>query len=158
MIMYVQQDREMRQFAVASRGVVRMTTEKRAYGFTLIELMIVVAVVAILAAIAYPNFSDSVRKSRRGQAKADMVEVAQILERFHTVNNSYVLDAATKAGLPTQSPKKGTARYDIAISGESQSAFLITATPKTGQDKDICGTMTINQAGAKTPTTAECWN
>ncbi|MDW7601742.1 prepilin-type N-terminal cleavage/methylation domain-containing protein, partial [Stenotrophomonas maltophilia] len=56
-----------------------------ARGFTLIELMIVVAVVAILAAIAYPSYSEHVRKSRRAQAKADLVEYAQLAERFHTV-------------------------------------------------------------------------
>ena len=58
---------------------------KHAKGFTLIELMIVVAVVAILATIAMPSYQEHVRKSRRAQAKADLVELAQQLERHHTV-------------------------------------------------------------------------
>ncbi|TKR31012.1 type IV pilin protein [Luteimonas gilva] len=123
-------------------------------GFTLIELMIVVAVVAILAAIAYPSYNDSVRKTRRGQAKADMVEMAQLMERFHTINNTYV---GASAGLPDQSPKTGTARYKFAFN-ETQSTFVITATPETGQNKDKCGALGLNQAGSKTPTTDGCWN
>jgi type IV pilus assembly protein PilE len=127
-------------------------------GFTLIELMIVVAVVAILAAIALPNFNDSVRKSRRGQAKADMVELAQIYERFHTDNNTYV-GASAKPGFPTQSPKTGTARYSLSAPApvETQSTFVITATPLDAQTKDACGTMTIDQAGRKTPAIENCW-
>lgn len=125
-------------------------------GFTLIELMIVVAVVAILAAIAYPSYNDSVRKSRRGQAKADMVEIAQHMERWRSVNNTYV-GGWTAIGKPVQSPKTGTARYTLAVN-ETQSTFTITVTPQTGQDKDKCGTMSLNQAGVKTPTTGGCWN
>lgn len=126
-----------------------------ARGFTLIELMIVVAVVAILATIAYPNYTDSVRKSRRGQAKADMVEMAQNLERWHTMNNSYV---GGDAKLPTQSPKKGTARYALQVTKATQSEFMIEANPQAGQDKDMCGKLTLDQAGRKTPDTAGCWN
>ncbi len=115
-------------------------------GFTLIELMVVVAVVAILAAIAYPSYQDQVRKSRRGQAKADLVEYAQLAERFHTVNNTYVGFTA-----PTQSPRQGTAFYGIAVSGLTQSAFNLVATPVAGgpQATDRCGTLRINQAGVK---------
>ncbi|MET0718666.1 MAG: type IV pilin protein, partial [Pseudoxanthomonas sp.] len=80
-------------------------------GFTLIELMIVVAVVAILAAVSYPSFQDQIRKSRRAQAKADLVEYAAAAERFHTSNNSYV-----GFTLPfTVSPREAgaTVRYNL---------------------------------------------
>ncbi len=123
-------------------------------GFTLIELLIVVAVVAILAAVAYPSYNDSVRKSRRGQAKADMAELAQNMERWHTINNTYV---GASAALPKQSPKTGTAHYTFVVN-ETQATFVITASPQSGQSKDMCGTMSLNQAGAKTPTTNGCWN
>ncbi len=130
---------------------------RTARGFTLIELMITVAVVAILAAIAIPSYSEYVLRSRRAQAKADLVEIAQQLERFHTVQNTY-------AGMTlpfTQSPRDGTSRYTISLSGKATaSAFTLQAVPATGQDKDKCGTLTLDQAGRKTPTAAKvagCW-
>ena len=130
-------------------------------GFTLIELMIVVAVVAILVAIAYPSYQDALRKSRRGQAKADVVEYAALAERWRTVNNSYagfqlpVAQSPREAGAP--------ARYNLTPVAPFTAAntFTITATPVAGQALDRCGTLTINQAGVKTKSGAaalsECW-
>jgi type IV pilus assembly protein PilE len=129
---------------------------QRVRGFTLIELMITVAVVAILAAVAIPSYADHVRKSRRAQAKADMVEVAQQLERYHTVQNTYVGFALPFA----QSPRDGTARYTLGLGNQSASAFTLTVTPDAAQSKDKCGTMTLDQAGRKTPnntSVAGCW-
>lgn len=127
----------------------------RLLGFTLIELMIVVAVVAILAAIAYPSYQEQIRKSRRGQAKADMVEVAQLAERHHTTNNSYGT-FAVPAPLD-RSPRQGTRiDYDLSVVG-NQSTFTITAAPRSPQNVDVCGTLTINQAGAKSPVDDRCW-
>ncbi|WP_313459799.1 type IV pilin protein [Stenotrophomonas sp.] len=127
-----------------------------AAGFTLIELMITVAVVAILAAVAIPTYQDQVRKSYRGQAKADLVEYAQRAERFHTVNNTYQGFALAA----TQSPREGgTARYRMSIQ-QTATTYTITAAPLNAQTKDKCGTMTINQASVKTPaqaTVAGCW-
>lgn len=130
---------------------------RTALGFTLIELMITVAVVAILAAVAIPSYSEHVRKSRRAQAKADLVELAQQLERFHTVQNTY-----NGMTLPfTQSPRDGKSYYTLSLSGAAtSSSFTLQAVPGTGQDKDKCGTLTLDQAGRKTPTAAKvagCW-
>ncbi len=58
-------------------------------GFSLIELMVVVAIVAILAAIAYPNYTDTVRRSNRSDARATLLQIAQSLERYFTENNTY---------------------------------------------------------------------
>ncbi len=127
-------------------------------GFTLIELMIVVAVVAILAAIAYPSYQDQIRKSRRGQAKADMVELAQLAERFHTVNNTYAGFDGTLTAPQRVSPSVGPrVDYDLTVTGETQALFTITAAPRPPQNVDTCGTLTINQAGAKTPVDNRCW-
>ncbi|NDK39272.1 type IV pilin protein [Pseudoxanthomonas gei] len=133
----------------------------RVRGFTLIELMIVVAVVAILAAIAYPSYQDQIRKSRRAQAKADMVEYAGLAERFHSTNNSYV-----GFTLPTTvSPREAgaTTHYNLTPAGAFGDAntFTITATPAGAQAVDRCGTLTLTQAGVKTKsgaaTLSECW-
>lgn len=123
-------------------------------GFTLIELMITVGIVAILVAIAYPSYADSVRKSRRGQAKADLVEASQIAERYRTINNTYVgLSAGTASTdeISPDSPREGTARYRIALSGVTDTTYTLTATPLAGNDQanDACGTLSITQSGAK---------
>jgi type IV pilus assembly protein PilE len=121
-------------------------------GFTLIELMIVVAVVAILAAIAYPSYQDAVRKSRRGQAKADLLELAQNLERYHTVNNSYGTSTSTIPGWVAQSPRTGVAYYTISVPTQTANTFVLSAAPNAagGQNRDTCGTLTINQANVRT--------
>lgn len=130
------------------------------YGFTLIELMIVVAVVAILAALAYPSYLDHVRKSRRAQAKADLVEMAQLAERHHTVNNSYV-GFALPFGHSPREAAQAAAWYDIGLQpAATQSTFTVVATAKGDQVNDRCGDLSLNQAGVKTAskgTLPECW-
>ena len=139
---------------VRTRKAVMLDGRSVGGGFTLIELMIVVAVVAILAAIAYPNYTEYVRKSRRAQAKADLVEYMQLAERFHTVQNTYVGFVLPK----TFSPREGgTAAYTLAPSQQTQSGLVITATPGAAQASDKCGTLSIDQASRKTPARSECW-
>jgi type IV pilus assembly protein PilE len=133
-----------------------------AKGFTLIELMVVVAVVAILAAIAIPSYQDSVRKSRRGQVKADIVELAQRAERWHTINNTYVGFWATVPAGERVSPRTGgSAAYNIDMV-EAANTFVFTAIPQGGQTADVrCMTLTLDQAGVKTKSgsgaLSDCW-
>lgn len=148
----------MTDYRFVPRSVGTRSWRNGIMGFTLIELMIVVAVVAILAAIAYPSYQDAVRKSRRAQAKADLVELAALAERFRTVENKY-----TGFTLPfTQSPREAgaTARYTLTATAAANTLTL-TAAPTPGQDADKCGTLTINEAGAKTESgsaaLSECW-
>lgn len=133
-------------------------------GFTLIELMIAVAIVAILASIAIPAYSDSVRKARRAQAKADLLELTQRAERFYTLNNSYAGFWASVPAADKQSPRDGTAYYALARASSDSNVndFILSATPRGSQTADTaCGTLTINQAGAKTKTgsmdLSRCW-
>lgn len=134
-------------------------------GFTLIELLIALAVVAILVGVAVPTYQDSVRKSRRGQAKADLAEAAQAMERSYTLNNTYVVAGKTTVADYVgfgQSPQKGSKFYDLSFDGAvAAGTFKIVAKPVagTGQDKDDCGTLSIDNTGKKEPATPEkCWN
>jgi type IV pilus assembly protein PilE len=136
----------------------RSRKHRRTAGFTLIELMIVVAIIAIIAAVAYPSFTDQVRKSRRAQAKADLLELAQLAERSRTVHNTYA-----DFDLPfAQSPREGTARYQIQWAEDPDaSTFELEAVPLDSQQRDPCGTLSVNQANQKTPAAADvtpsCW-
>ncbi|MBC9252238.1 hypothetical protein A9179_18365 [Pseudomonas alcaligenes] len=126
-------------------------------GFTLIELMITVAVVGILAAIAYPSYSEYVKKTRRAEVVAILLEDAQIMERFYTQNGTY-----EGAAIGDQSPADGTAVYDIAIddAATSSSAFVINATAVSGgvMDGDTCEALSINELGEQTSSdNAVCW-
>ena len=130
-----------------------------AAGFTLIELMIVVAVVAILASIAVPSYQEQIRKSRRAQAKSDMVEYAQMAERYFTVNNTYVGFTLPVAVSPREAG--ATARYNLAASTQTATALVLTATALGPQASDRCGNLSVSNTGLKTEsgtaTLAECW-
>ncbi len=126
-------------------------------GFTLIELMVVVAIVGILAAVAYPSYQDSVLKSRRTDAQADMLEISSFMERFFTENNRYDQDVGgTAVALPfSTSPRLGTAAYNLSVVTTATS-YTLSAVPQGGQVSDACATLTLNQAGLQEPLT-NCW-
>lgn len=129
-------------------------------GFTLIELMIVVVVVAILAAVAMPSYQDSVRKARRADAKAALSQAAQFMERNYSLAQRYdQTSAGAVVTLPfSQSPiDGGTAQYAISIQSVAQQTFTLQAVPQGGQASDTCGTLTLDNAGAKSPSTSGCW-
>jgi type IV pilus assembly protein PilE len=129
-----------------------MLNSKNHLGFTLIELMIVVTVVGILAAIALPSYQESVRKTRRSEAQAELLKNVNFMERFFTENSSYA-----GAVLPSTS----TDYYDLVFTAApSASSYAIKATPKsgTGQANDSCLNLTITSTGAKTASgTGRCW-
>lgn len=137
----------------------------RRQGFTLIELMIAVAIVGILAAIAYPSYLEQVRKSRRADAQAALLELTQFMERAYTNCNRYDMTppACTAAiALPfTEAPKDGTAKfYDLSFaSGPTQTSYTFQAAPKNDQSGDRCGSMRIDNLGVKTVTgsATDCW-
>ena len=142
-----------------------MPSQKRPHsGFTLIELMIVVAIVGILAAIAYPSYQEQVRKSQRAEAQAVLLEAAQFMERFFTINGRYhQTPGGTAVALPaalTHSPKEGgTVRYNVALSAVAASSFTLQAAPVNADAR--CGTLSLTQAGTQGASgslgAAECW-
>ena len=119
-------------------------------GFTLIELMVVVAIIGILAAIAYPAYQEYVRKSRRTQAQSDMMETVQKAERYFSARNSY-------AGFSDISSSQATFYTISFVAAPTATAFTLQAEPTGGQSGDTCGTMSINQAGTKTADEGSCW-
>ena len=131
-----------------------MDLARHSRGFTLIELMIVVAIIAVLAAVAYPTYISQIRKSKRAEAQATLVIVSARQQQMLLDTRSYV---ATTALLHVSVPITVAKAYDItiAVGAATVPSFVATATPKGSQVADGCSVMSINQAGIKTPAT--CW-
>jgi len=123
-------------------------------GFTLIELLIAVAIVGILAAVAYPSYMDSVTRSRRADAQAALIGFAQAMERHYTTTGGYTGAGTTggNTGAPTifstKSPIDGTdTYYNLTISSVAVSTYTILATPTGAQAGD--GNIQLTSTGAR---------
>jgi type IV pilus assembly protein PilE len=132
-------------------------------GMSLIELLIAVAIVGILAAIAYPSYQTYVARANRAEAEGILMENAQFLERNYTTANRYdTVNSDGTGGAPaipfTVSPKTGTTKYNIAAAYGTAQTFTLTATPTGSMTGDSCGNLSLDNTGVKLPTTAGCWS
>ncbi len=144
-----------------------MNSFKRPAGFTLIELMITVAVIGILAAIAYPSYTEYVTRSRRADAKAGLLSVQLAQEKYRANNTSYGTLAQIGILPPPVSlcvsavPVSPNCYYTIAIVGTPDSTnYTVTAAPRSPHTDATCGTFAVNQNGADSSGTyasTTCW-
>lgn len=126
-------------------------------GFTLIELMVVVVIVAILLGLAVPAYQDSIRKGRRTDARNALMAAQLVQEKYRGNNSSYGTTAQT--GLATTSE---SGYYTIAVVNPTATSYTVTATPVAGksQEGDSCGTFAIGQSGPDTSGSyagSDCW-
>ena len=146
------------------------------HGFTLVELMVTVAIIGILASIAYPSYQNNIMKSRRADAKSALLELSNFMERHATEFGCYMDSGAdnqcgngddTIPLLPfITAPKTGTAYYDLVLFPVDATSFTLSANPIAGsvQETDPCGSLTLTNTGIKGAipidgayTATDCW-
>ena len=131
---------------------------KKIRGFTLIEAMIVVAIIGLIAAIGYPSYRDQVMKSRRAEGKAFALEIADRLERYYADKLTYTTTITDLGFTSKVEPDAGY--YEAAITTTDPNLnYTITVKPVAGssQTKDKCKSFTVNSQGTRTSNPADCW-
>ena len=127
----------------------------RSSGFTLIELMVTVAIVGILASIALPSYSSYIARARRADARTQLVQVAQVMQRFYAANDRYDQDRGANAiQIPSNiqgSPADGTRLYSVSVATANTVAYEIRMVPEALQAmaNDECGTFTLTSTGVR---------
>ncbi|PVZ11308.1 MULTISPECIES: type IV pilin protein [unclassified Pseudomonas] len=131
--------------------------DSRQRGFTLIEMMVVVAIIGILAAIAYPSYTNYVKRTQRAAVVEQMGEMAQAAERYYTRNGGKYTDFA---------PLAANTYYSFTFTVNNASAWTLTAAPRPGtlMAGDVCGTFKLENTGARSnidiasgTSPATCW-
>jgi type IV pilus assembly protein PilE len=142
--------------------------QQRAQGFTLIEIMIVVAIIGILAAIALPAYPGYIAKANRADARAQLLQGAQFMQRFYSANDQYDQDRAANPVLvqiPANlkvSPPEGATLYTLSVDA-TVTAYTLTMAPVAGAKmaSDPCGSFKLNSVGTKSVTGTmsrdACW-
>jgi type IV pilus assembly protein PilE len=148
------------------------SSKRASSGFTLIELMVTVAIVTILATIAVTSYTSQVQKSRRTEAKSALLDLAGREERLFSTTNAYSSDEAflgyaTVSGTPMTNMNFGNGYYRLTATvapAVSPTTYILTATPVAGTSQagdTTCGAFSVNQLGVQTVsgtgTPASCW-
>lgn len=135
-------------------------------GFTLIELMIVVAVIAFLGAVALPSYQASIRKARRADARSALVTTAQLMERYATEHAAAGYSTATLSDVPgpttVAKPSSDNRNYVLTLANLGVGTFTLSAAPQGGQASDECATFTLDERGVRglassTRAVTDCW-
>lgn len=148
-----------------------MRNSKSQNGFNLVELMIVIAIVGIIASVAYPSYLNQVRSTKRADCAGALTSLANAMERHYSINGSYL--AAATGGANTGVPAVftgncpvdgGTANYTLTIQAATTSTYSLNAAPAGAQTSDKCGTLSLSNTGVKGVLSAhagvtwqECW-
>lgn len=140
-------------------------------GFTLIEVMITVAIVGILAAIAYPSYQSYILRSHRSEGMALLSEAAARMERYYAQNSTYATATPSRLGLTSTANattvNSANGYYSLSLGTPSATTYSLSATPQNAQTADTCGILTLDSTGLrgaanKTATTdaatvSNCW-
>lgn len=124
------------------------------HGFTIIELMITVGIIAVIAAIAIPSYTTYVERSRCSQAQSDLLELSQWMERQYSTDFSYMntsVDPAVAPDIPIDRSPEDTSKpaaFNYSLSSVDQTTFTLQAVP-TNLVQSACETMTINEQGVQ---------
>jgi type IV pilus assembly protein PilE len=129
----------------------------RQHGFTLLELVVTLAIVSILIMIGYPVYTQQVLKTHRAQAQVALLDIAGGMERYAATHQTY--SGATLANIEMNA-YTDSRTYQLEINQANDVGYQLRAVPQGSQTKDDCGVLGLNQLGEKTATgglAAECW-
>ena len=139
-------------------------TKFTAQGFTLIEILIALAIVGIITAIALPAYQDSTLRAGRAEGKNALMQVASDQERFYSNGFTYSTKATPLATVPANTLTSQNGKYQVTVAacsgGTIANCFVATATPLSNQTSDSCGNLTIDSVGVRAAsggTVADCW-
>jgi type IV pilus assembly protein PilE len=137
-------------------------TSNKMRGFTLIEAMIVVAILGIIVAFGYPSYRDQVMKSRRADGMGALLELADRMERHYSDVGTYTQADGSDVTVADVFPGFSSDYYTLSIDSQDTIGFQVSSAPKGSQLKDKCGTFTLNSQGVQSVSggslpTDECW-